>query len=146
MCCVLAQSVLGGIPSSTTQDKTTPSDDESARSGVQAAITHYFKGHATGDASHMRKAFLPTAHIEGIRDGKFTSWTLEEYVAGFKGKPAADENSRSRTIDLIDVSGNSAIVKATLVHGATVFTDYFVLLKVDNEWRIANKVYFGRRK
>ena len=22
----------------------------------------------------MRKAFLPTAHIDGIRDGKFVSW------------------------------------------------------------------------
>ena len=38
-----------------------------------AAITHYLQGHATGDASHMRMAFLPTAHIEGVRDGTFAS-------------------------------------------------------------------------
>lgn len=116
-----------------------------AEEGICAAINHYFKGHATGDASHMRKAFLPTAHIEGIREGKFTSWTLDEYCALFRGKPAADESTRVRTIDLIDVSGNSAMAKATLVHGGTVFTDYFVLLKVDDEWKIANKVYYGRR-
>ncbi len=116
-----------------------------AEKGIQAAINHYFKGHATGDASHMRKAFLPTAHIEGIREGKFISWTLDEYCALFRGKPAADESTRVRTIDLIDVSGNSAMARATLVHGATVFTDYFVLLKVDDEWKIANKVYYGRR-
>ena len=51
-----------------------------------------------------------------------------------------------RTIDLIDVSGDSAMAKATLDHGATVFTDYFVLLKVNDEWKIANKVYHGRKK
>ena len=114
--------------------------------GVRAAINRYFQGHATGDASHFRAAFLQTAHIEGNREGKFTSWTLEEYCGLFKGKPATDEAARTRTIDLIDVSGDSGVAKATLDHGAMVFTDYFVLLKVNGEWKIANKVYYGRKK
>jgi hypothetical protein len=33
------------------------------------------------------------------------------------------------------------MVRATLVHGPATFTDYFVLLKVNGEWKIANKVY-----
>ena len=113
--------------------------------GVRAAITRYLQGHATGDASHMRKAFLPSAHIEGVRDGKFVSWTLEEYYSRFSGTPAADESSRKRTIDAVDISGDAAVARATLVHGPTTFTDYFVLLKVDGEWRIANKVYHAKR-
>jgi hypothetical protein len=120
--------------------------DAGEEQGVRAAIGHYFEGHATGDPAHFRLAFLPTAHIEGNRQGKFTSWTLEEYCAKFDGKPAADEAARRRTIDLVDVSGDSAIAKATLDHGGIVFTDYFVLLKVDGAWKIANKVYHGRRK
>jgi hypothetical protein len=111
---------------------------------VRAAINQYFRGHATASPDEMRKAFLPTAHIEGIRSGKFVSWTVEEYCANFKGKPAADEASRKRTIDSVDVSGTAAMARATLVHGATTFTDYFVLLKVDGEWKIANKVYSSR--
>jgi hypothetical protein len=124
----------------------TSCDALAAEDGVRTAIDHYFRGHATGDAAHFRKAFLPTAHIEGNRNGQFTSWTLEEYCANFKGKPAANEAERVRTIDSIDVSGDAALAKATLDHGANVFTDYFVLLKVDGEWRIANKVYYGRKK
>jgi len=92
----------------------------------------------------MRKAFLPGAHIEGNRNGAFSSWTVDEYVANFKG-PAADESSRKRTIDAVDVSGTAAMAKATLVHGNVTFTDYFVLLKVGGEWKIANKVYNARR-
>jgi hypothetical protein len=113
----------------------------SEESGVRAAIDQYFRGHATGSAAEMRKAFLPTAHIEGIRNGTFTSWTAEEYSSRFTGKPAADEASRKRTIDNVNVSGNAAMARATLVHGATTFTDYFVLLKADGAWKIANKVY-----
>lgn len=124
----------------------TSRQDESALDGIRATINHYFTGHATGDASHMRKAFLPTAHVEGVREGKFTSWTLDEYCALFKGSPADDERVRVRAIDFIDASGDSGIVKATLDHGATVFTDYFILLKVGGEWRIANKVYYGHKK
>jgi hypothetical protein len=109
--------------------------------GVRAAINQYFKGHATGSGDEMRTAFLPTAHIEGNRQGKFTSWSVDEYVKNFSGKPAADEASRRRTIDSVDVAGTAAMARATLVHGQTTFVDYFVLLKVDGEWKIANKVY-----
>jgi hypothetical protein len=117
-----------------------PSED----TGVRAVVSQYFRGHATGDGGEMCKAFLPSARIEGLRDGRFVSWTAEEYCGRFRGKPAADEASRARTIDSIDVSGTAAMARATLVHGATTFTDYFVLLKVDGAWKIANKVYVSR--
>lgn len=113
---------------------------------VRVPLNHYFKGHATGDSSHMRSAFLPTAHIEGVQDGKVVSWTLDEYCSRFTGKPADDESSRRRTIDSIDVSGDAAMARATLIHGAVTFTDYFILLKVGDEWRIANKVYVAQTR
>jgi hypothetical protein len=119
-----------------------PASDQAA---VRTTLTHYLQGHATGDPSHMRLAFLPTAHIEGIRDGKFSSWTLDEYCSRFTGQPAPDEATRRRTIDTVDVNGTAAMARATLVHGDTTFTDYFVLLKVDGEWRIANKTYSAAR-
>jgi Putative lumazine-binding len=61
--------------------------------GVQVALEHYFTGHATGDASHMRLAFLPTAHIEGFRESQFLScypaasgrgiqWNLANFAKG----------------------------------------------------------------
>ncbi len=111
---------------------------------VREPIDQYFLGHANDDAAYMRRAFLPTAHIESMREGVFTSWTLDVYCERFKGTPASDEATRSRTIDWIDVGGNSASAKITLVHGATTFTDYFVLLKTENGWKIANKAFHGQ--
>jgi len=111
---------------------------------VLVPIDQYFLGHARDDAAHMRQAFLPTAHIESIREGVFTSWPLEVYCERFKGTPAADEADRRRTVDWIDVGGLSASAKITLVHGAITFTDYFVLLKTADGWKIANKAFHGR--
>jgi hypothetical protein len=115
--------------------------DADQEAAVRIPLEAYLRGHATGDGAYMRQAFLPTAHIEGIRDGAFLSWTADEYIAGFKGKPADDEARRKRSIDRIDVTGNAATARVTLDYPSGVFTDYFVLLKVDGAWKIANKVW-----
>lgn len=101
----------------------------------------YIRGHATGDPTYFRDAFLPTAHIEGIRDGAFVSWRLDEYCTLFRGQPAPDEPMRSRRIDAIDVHGTVATATMTLSHGADTFTDIFLLVRADDSWRIVNKVY-----
>ena len=108
---------------------------------IRDVVGVYFRGHATANADTMRAAFLPTAHIEGLRDGKFVSMTLDEYCSRFPGKPAADEATRRRTIDSVDITGTAAMARVTLVYGPTTLRDYFVLLKVDGEWKIANKTF-----
>jgi hypothetical protein len=122
-------------------DAATASAEEAA---VRVPIEQYFMGHAKDDATYMRQAFLPTAHIESMREGVFTSWPREVYCERFKGTPAPDEATRRRTIDWIDVHGTAACARITLVHGATTFTDYFVLLKTAEGWKIANKAFQGQ--
>ena len=104
----------------------------------------YIRGHATGDPAHFREAFLPTAHIEGIRNGTFISWDLDDYCALFGGQPDPDEPARSRRIDAVDVHGTVATASMTLWHGADTFTDVFLLIHADGRWRIANKAYHRR--
>ena len=126
---------------------THPSQSNSKLTAEQLAacgpIEQYFLGHAHDDASYMRQAFLPSAHIESMREGVFTSWPLDTYCERFGGKPAADETTRRRSIDWIEVAGSAASARVTLVHGATTFTDYFVLLKTVEGWKIANKAFYG---
>jgi hypothetical protein len=117
---------------------TTPTTADDA---VLEPLHAYIRGHATGDPAHFREAFLASAHIEGIRDGAFVSWPLDEYCALFGGRPAADEATRKRHIDDVRVYGTVASASMTLEHGADTFTDVFLLVRVDGGWRIANKVY-----
>jgi len=107
---------------------THPSQGNSTLTAEQLAacapIEQYFLGHAHDDASYMRQAFLPTAHIESMREGVFTSWPLD--------------------IDWIEVAGSAASARVTLVHGDITFTDYFVLLQTQDGWKIANKAFVGQ--
>jgi hypothetical protein len=110
---------------------------------VLAPLRAYAAGHATGDPVHFRSAFLQTAHVEGVRDGAFVSWDLDEYCARFPGEPAPDEGARVRTIDQVTVTGSVATAVMTLRHGPETFTDMFLLLELEpGVWRIANKVYY----
>jgi Putative lumazine-binding len=128
------------------QAKSLTSGPESAdHASVRACVQTYFDSHALNSATHIHQAFLPSAHVEGNRQGVFTSWPLAEYCVSFKGSPAIDEASRVRRIEWIDVVGDAAAAKATLVHGDITFTDFFVLLKVTGDWKIANKVYSTQR-
>ena len=111
---------------------------------VRVPLEHYLQGHATDDAAHMRQAFMASAHIESVREGPLTSWTMEEYCLRFKGTPAADEATRRRTIDALDIGGSAASARITLVHGAVTFTDYFLLLKTAQGWKIANKAFHAQ--
>ncbi|OQD56803.1 dehydrogenase [Streptomyces phaeoluteigriseus] len=113
----------------------------SAPGAVLEPLRAYVRGHATGDPTHFRDAFLPTAHIEGIRGGAFVSWSLDEYCALFHGHSAPDEPTRSRRIATVDVHGTIATATMALQHGADTFTDLFLLVRVDDSWRIANKAY-----
>ncbi|MYV56082.1 nuclear transport factor 2 family protein [Streptomyces sp. SID3212] len=108
---------------------------------VLEPLRAYIRGHATGDPAHFRDAFLSTARIEGIRDGAFVSWRLDEYGALFEGRPAPDEAGRARRIDSVEVHGTVATAGMTLSHGADTFTDVFLLVRTDDGWRIANKAY-----
>ncbi|MFD5552538.1 nuclear transport factor 2 family protein [Streptomyces sp. NPDC127068] len=108
---------------------------------VLEPLRAYVRGHATGDPVHFRTAFLAGARIEGVRDGAFLSWTLDEYGALFPGRPAVDEPTRSRRIDSIEVHGTVGTATMTLRHGPDTFTDVFLLVRVDGGWRIANKVH-----
>lgn len=111
-----------------------------ASADVLEPLHAYALGHAAGDPAHFRRAFRPTAHVEGLRDGAFTSWDLDSYCALFDG-PAPDEQTRSRVVEDVRVVGSVASATMTLHHGEATFTDVFVLLDEAGEWRIANKVY-----
>ena len=122
----------------------TLAEDLSAPEGLLDPLRAYVAGHATGDPTHFTEAFLPSAHIEGIRDGEFVSWDLETYRGLFGGRPAADESQRRRRIETIAAARTVATATMTLWHGPDTFTDAFVLLRVDGRWWIANKVYERR--
>jgi hypothetical protein len=121
-------------------------DPAQAEAAVRAPVEAYLRGHATGDGEEWRKAFHPTAMVTGVRDGKLVSVSAPDFIARAPGKPAADEAQRKRRIVSIDVSGDAAVAKVELDYPKVFFVDYLSLLRIDGEWKIAQKTYTGTSK
>lgn len=113
---------------------------------ARVPLENYIQGHATGNGDFMRKAFHADAKVMAFRDGKLTNLTSEEFASRFNGKPAADEAQRKRTIESVEITGNAGVGKIVLDYPAVKFTDYMSLLRVGDEWKIVNKVFYAEQK
>lgn len=116
------------------------------KAAVRVPLENYLKGHATGDGEFFRKAFHTEGNLIWIRDGKYTTRSFAEYIAGASGKPAADEAKRKRWIESVDIAGNAAVAKIILDYPTVMFVDYMSLLKINGEWKIINKSFYAEPK
>ena len=141
---VLLAVMLGvfGVVRSSIQSAPNQADAAAAR----VPLENYIQGHATGNGDFMRKAFHPDAKVVSFREGKMNSMTAEEFASRFNGKPAADEAQRKRRIESVEITGNAGVAKIVLDYPTVTFTDYMSLLKVDDEWKIVNKVFYAEPK
>lgn len=114
------------------------SGDEAA---VRAVLEHYLAGHATGQSSHFEQAFHEVADLYWMVGDTLRTRTSEAYIAGASGRPAEDEDRRSRRIAWIDVAGTAAVARIELDYPGVFFVDYMSLLKTAEGWRIVNKTF-----
>lgn len=117
-----------------------------AEAEARVPLDNYIQGHATGNGDFMRKAFHTDAKVMAFRDGKLTNLTAEEFASRFNGKPATDEAQRKRRIEHVEITGNAGVGKIVLDYPTVTYTDYMSLLKVGDEWKIVNKVFYAEPK
>lgn len=120
--------------------------DEKEKEAVRIPLENYLKGHETGKAEYMKKAFHTEGNLIFIREGKYSTRSFQEYIGGMKGEAAKDEANRKRYIESIDVAGNAAVGKIVLDYPTVKFIDYMSLLKIDGEWKIVNKTFYAEPK
>lgn len=116
------------------------SEDEK---NIIAIVRLYFMGTYHGDKKQLQQAFHPEAHITGSINGEIYDWTLNDFIARVTGVPtAAEQNEKyNKEIIFLDITGNTAIVKACVVVGPYTFTDYISLLKIAGQWVIRHKSF-----
>src|SRR5262245_51509721 len=98
---------------------------------IHDVVKFYFEGAYYGDENKLRKAFHTNARIVGCINDQIFDWSLTEFVARVTATPtAADRKEKyDKEITFIDQTGNTAMVKAKVIAGGYVFTDYITLLK-----------------
>jgi len=122
------------------------SQEETASFAIPQAIAEtlqrYIDGARTGDIALLRSAFTPGARVSGSYSGKPVGWTLQEFCdAVAKGGAASDLEAR---VVSIEHSGSAAMARLEAQNWrGTRYTDFFVLVRRDDGWRIDSKVFFA---
>jgi metallo-beta-lactamase class B len=111
-----------------------------AQDSPRDAIELYFQAHASGNGDFIRQAFTPDAKVTFVENGNLRQWTREEFAARFRA-PANDEYRRVRRVEHMDITGTAASAVLTLDYPQVLFTDHLSLLRIQNQWKIVNKVF-----
>lgn len=124
-------------------------DDETASFAVTGAIAdtlqRYIDGARTGDIALLRSAFAEGARVSGSYGGKPVTWSLGEFCdAVAKGGPAPGLQAR---IVAIETAGGAAMARLeALDWRGTRYTDFFVMIRREGDWRIDSKVFHAHAR
>lgn len=130
--------VLYGQTSKAQNDSTT-SDIEQ----IQETLMKYIDGTANGEPEKLREAFHPDFNLYSVTSqDSLKIWRGKDYIAGVK---EGEKNNRMGRIISIDHEKDAATAKVEiLIPNWRVFTDYFLLLKYQGQWKIVHKSYTWR--
>ena len=119
--------------------------EDSGKEAVRKVIQNYIDGTYQGDAKLLRDCFHKNAVMNGYLEDQLLLGTPEPFFENIENNPSMAEGGAPYRgeIGSIDVVGNvaSAIIKETGFGGTMAFTDYFHLIKVDDEWKILSKTF-----
>ncbi len=122
------------------------SEQETQSFAIPRAITEtlqrYIDGARTGDGALLRSAFTDGARVSGSYSGKPVSWTLQEFCDAV-AKGGAAPGLEARVVSM-EHSGGAAMARLEALNWrGTRYTDFFVLVRRDDGWRIDSKVFFA---
>lgn len=111
---------------------------ESRLNDIQAVVQKYLDGTANGQPELVSEAFLPSLEVQYLGDGdQLKRRAGPDYINRITPGETVPRYGR---IVSIDATEKSAMVKVEIDWMDRLYTDYMLLLKVEGEWRIANKV------
>jgi hypothetical protein len=114
--------------------------NKSEKEQIEETLMHYIEGTANGEPERLQKAFHPDFNIYSVANDSLKIWRGQEYIGNFKeGK----KSNRVGRILFIDIENNAATAKVEILmpERQQNYTDYFLLLKYENKWKIIHKSF-----
>lgn len=108
---------------------------------VENAAMKFVKSVAEGNSSYAKDLFVDEAVLFGYLNGKLEHGSIEQFYHNVD-TVSAGNNFKAR-IDIVSVEETVAVVRVLEEKwGDRIdFTDYLLLLKINNEWKCVAKAY-----
>ena len=119
-------------------------DEESIKLVINSA---YIAGiQNNGNVDDIRKGFHPSFNMLRLVDNEVKPYPIEEWIKAIEQKKKEGIPNVAPAIGkfiTIDITGSAAVVKLELYRqDKKTFTDYLVLYKFTEGWRIVSKTYY----
>jgi len=126
-------------------------DVDAEKDAVKKVIqSAYIDGlHNKGELSDIEKGFHPGFVLLGVKDNSLTQYPIYTWIESFNKRknddpsPLKPEQKMVCEYLQIDITGNAAMAKIMLKkNDVLIFTDYLLLYKFEEGWRIVSKTYY----
>ena len=110
---------------------------------ITETLLHYIESTANGEPDRLRQAFHPDFNLYSVtEENQLKIWKGKDYIENIK---VGEKNNRKGRIISIDFENNAATAKVEIIiPNWRIFTDYFLLLKYEDSWKIIHKSYTWR--
>ena len=107
---------------------------------INKTLYDYIDGTANGEPERLNKAFHPDFNLYFVADDEIKVWSGKQYIANVK--PGRKSNRIGRIIS-VDHDGNAAMAKIEILmpDRKRIYTDYLLLLKIKDSWKIIHKSF-----
>ncbi|MEM9361025.1 MAG: nuclear transport factor 2 family protein [Bacteroidota bacterium] len=107
---------------------------------INKVLYDYIEGTADGEPDRLREAFDEDFKLYFVRNDSLQSWSGKNYINNVK--PGRKSNRIGKVLS-IDFEGDAAIAKIEILMPGLkrIYTDYLLLLKVEQRWKIIHKSF-----
>jgi hypothetical protein len=122
------------------------SEEEAVKNVVKSAYVEGIQNN--GSIEDIRKGFHPSFAMLRFMENSVKPYPIEEWIAAIEkrraeAKPDTKAVRTEASFLDVDITGTAATVKLELFReGKKTFTDYIVLYKFTEGWRIVSKTYY----
>jgi hypothetical protein len=124
-------------------------DADKEKKSVERTLRRFFNGVDKLDVDLIREALHPFQQSFSMTQNGLCRMPVQgwdKFFGQVKSDPGhAFHKTSKKKILSIDVTGTAASAKAELAFSDAVYTDYYNLLKVGDQWYIMNTTYHTRR-
>ncbi len=111
---------------------------------ITETINSYFEGWMTGDTTKIGRAMHRTCQLKNIKDDDVIIFDRAKYLSFFKPRPRR-QNAGGKIIS-INITDDIAAAKCEIFTEERLYTDYFNMMKIKDEWYIVDKIATNKLK
>ncbi|MEM9077004.1 MAG: nuclear transport factor 2 family protein [Bacteroidota bacterium] len=107
---------------------------------INKVLYDYIEGTANGEPERLRQAFDEDFNLYFVKNDSLQIWSGKNYINNVK--PGRKSNRIGKVLS-IDYEGDAAVAKIEILMPSPkrIYTDYLMLLKIDQKWKIIHKSF-----